>query len=216
MPDYQQAFSIGHSQQPLGTAVPGLDDSFAHLRTAFERFGPLSDAVWADVRRHWRLRSVHRRDVLTHEGETERTFSLVIEGSQRAYFLTPGGEEITVAFTYPYHHSGIPDSFFLQKPSAYTLEALTDGAFLAIDYENLKTLMDQHRELERWAWRLLAAALAGRGKRERELLTLTAEERYQRLFREAPHLLQLVALKHLASYLGMTPETLSRIRAGRS
>lgn len=195
--------------------MPPLADAFAELRRSFERFAPLPDTVWADLRRSWQLRPVHRGDVLTRAGEVERTFALVVEGAQRAYFLTPDGREVTVAFTYPYHYTGVPDSFFLQTPSAYTLEALTDGRVLAADHATLSALMDRHRELDRWAWRLLATAGAGRAKREREMLTRSAEERYGRLLREAPHLFQLVAQKHVASYLGMTPETLSRIRADR-
>lgn len=193
-----------------------LEDSFTKLRRSFERFVKLPDPAWAEIRRPWRLKTVRRGEILTRKGDTERTFSLVLEGFQRVYVPRSGGRDLTVAFAYPVNYSGIPDSFFLQKPSAYYLEALTDGEILAVDHARFEALMDQHRELERWAWKLLATASAGRGKRERELLTLTAEERYDRLFREAPHLFQLVPQKHLATYLGMTPETLSRIRAGSS
>ena len=191
------------------------DAAFAQLRRSFERFVPLPDAVWAEVRRPWRLREVRRGEVLTREGETERTFMLVVEGVQRLSFLA-GGDEVTVAFTYPPDYSGVPDSFFLQAPSAYALDALTDGRVLAVDHADLAALTDRHRALDRWAWRLLASAGAGRAKREREMLTLSADERHRRLLRESPHLAQLVAQKHLASYLGMAPETLSRLRAARS
>lgn len=196
--------------------MPDLDEALTRLRGTFEPFVSLQDDVWAEVRRPWRLRSVRRGEILTHAGDVERMFAMVVEGCQRVYFTTPDGDEITVAFTYPYAYSGVPDSFFLQTPSAYTLEALTDGVVLATERNSVASLMERFREMERWAWRLLAHAMAGRGKRERELLTMTAEERYYRLLRESPQLLHLVALKHLASYLGITPETLSRIRAHRS
>ena len=172
----------------------------------------MPDDVWDEVRRPWREREVQRGDVLTAPGETERAFMLVLDGVQRLSFFTPAGDDVTVAFAYPPDYSGVPDSFFLQVPSAYALEALTDGRVLAIDHPALMELLDRHRDLERWAWRLLAAAGAGRGKREREMLTLTARERYARLLREAPHLPELVSQRHLASYLGMAPETLSRVR----
>jgi CRP-like cAMP-binding protein len=132
---------------------------------------------------------------------------------QRIYFTGAQGDAHTVAFAYPPDYSGIPDSFFLRTPSAYTLEATTDGQVLAVHYDEFAALMSQHRELDQWAWRLFAAAAAGRAKREREHTALSAEERYERLLRESPHLLQLVPLKQIASYLGMSPETLSRIRA---
>lgn len=183
------------------------------LRGAFEQLVLLSNEDWTQVRKPWHVRNVQRGTILTEVGETERFFGIVLEGVQRLYFTTPAGADITVAFTYAPSYTGVPDSFFMQTPSAYALEALTDGRVLRTDYESLMELMDRHRSLERWAWRLLAAAGAGRGKREREVLTLSAEERYARLLRESPHLPDLVAQHHLASYLGMAPETLSRVRS---
>ena len=196
-----------------GPSLTPADADLALLRSAFERFVPLKDEVWGQVSEPWHVHKVERGTTLTQVGETEQSFGLVLEGIQRLYFMTPAGADVTVAFTYPPNYTGVPDSFFLQAPSAYALEALTDGRVLWIDYASLMRLMDRHRELERWAWRLLAVAGAGRGKREREALTLSAEERYARLLRESPHLPDLVTQHHLASYLGMTPETLSRIRA---
>ena len=192
------------------------DASLDALRRSFERLVPLPDAVWADLRRPWTAVALRAGDVLTRPGGTERRFGFVVEGVQRAWFSTPAGDDVTVAFVYPPGYSGVPDSFFLQVPSAYTLEALTDGRMLSVDHATLAALMDRHRELDRWAWRLLATAAAGRAKRERELMTLSAEARYRRLLAESPHVLDLVPLHYVASYLGMTPETLSRVRARRS
>lgn len=110
-----------------GEADPIPEEALMLFRRSFERFSALPDEVWAEVRRPWRLRDVRRGEVLTRAGETERAFALVLEGVQRLFFTTPAGDEITVAFTFPPDYSGVPDSFFLQTPSAYTLEALTDG-----------------------------------------------------------------------------------------
>ncbi|WP_412068836.1 Crp/Fnr family transcriptional regulator [Rubrivirga sp. IMCC43871] len=193
-----------------------LDAALAALRSSFDQVAPLPDDVWADLRDVWRLRPVRAGEVLTRAGDVERRFAQVAEGVQRGYFLTPDAAEVTIAFAYPADFTGVPDSFFLQTPSAYTLEAMTDGAQLETDHSTFAALVDRHRALEHWVSRLLALALAGRGKREREMLSLSAEARYARLVRESPHLLDLVPLRHVASYLGMTPETLSRVRARRS
>ena len=187
--------------------------SLSRLRVAFERSGALPEGVWQPLCAVWKRRPFHRKEVLTAEGEQERYLGFILDGVQRLYFTTPGGDEVTVAFTYEEGLSGVPDSFFLGVPSAYTLEALTDGKMLVAHRDAFMLLVDTHPELARWAWQTLAAAGQGRGKREREQLTLTAEQRYTRLLGEAPHLVHRVPLRHLASYLGMTPETLSRVRA---
>lgn len=193
--------------------TPDREAALAKLRRQFERFVALPDAAWDEIRRPWTLRPFERGERLTREGQTERRFSIVVEGTQRLFFTTEGGHEHTVAFVYPPDYSGVPDSFFLQVPSAFGLEALSDGWLLSIEREPFARLMDRHRELDRWAWRLLAHAMVGRFQREREILTMPAQARYRRLLRESPHVLQLAALRHVASYLGMTPETLSRVRA---
>ncbi|PSQ66479.1 MAG: Crp/Fnr family transcriptional regulator [Bacteroidetes bacterium QH_2_64_74] len=195
---------------------PPPDRALTRLRRSFEQFCTLPDSVWDDVRQAWVQCNVSRGEVLTDEGETERGFLLVLEGVHRVFFTARDGNEHTVAFSYPTDYSGIPDSFFLQVPSGYRLEPLSDSSVLATDYDTLSALMDRHRELERWAWRLLASALRGRSKRERDHMRLTAEERYERLLEESPQLVQRVPLKHIASYLGMSPETLSRIRSSNS
>lgn len=186
------------------------------LRQAFARVHPIPDDVWADLRRPWTPRTVRRGEWLTAEGETERTFSLVTEGVQRLWFTGPDGGDHTVAFVSSGDFSGVPDSLFLQAPSAYTLEAVTDGRQLEIGHADLMRLLDRHRPLERWARRLFLLAAAGRAKREREHLTQSAAERYARLLRESPHVLRDVPLKHVASYLGMSAETLSRVRSSGS
>ena len=191
-----------------------MTDPHAVLRSAFERFAPLPDAVWDEVRRPYRLREVRAGDVLTREGGAERSFGVVISGVQRLYFSAHDGADVTVAFARAGDYTGVPDAYFLGQPSGYTLGAMTDGAVLTADREAFLPLLDRHRELERWAWRLFLTVGAGRAKREREMLTLTAAERVERLLRETPDLLLDVPLRHVASYLGMTPETLSRVRAG--
>lgn len=198
----------------MADAVPA--EYLERLRHSFERFVPLPDAVWAEVCQPWHVHEVRRGELLTAEGEVERRFALILDGVQRMHFTTPDGDEHTVAFVYAGDYTGLPGSFFLQRPAEYALEALSDGRLLTTDYASLSGLMARHREMERWARHLFMWALAGRMKREREMLTLSAEERYARLLRESPQIVQLSPLKHIASYLGMSPETLSRVRAAVS
>lgn len=175
-----------------------------------------ADLNWEALSEPWRVRTVEAGEILTRSGEVESYFSIILDGTQRVYLDGDAGEEVTVAFAYRPDPTGIPDSVLLGTPSAHTLVAVTDGAMLSVPRRVLHDLLDAHAPLNRWLWRLLAAALQGRARRERELLTTSAAERYDRFLRESGHLLQHVPLKHIASYLGMTPETLSRVRSNQA
>ena len=74
-------------------------------------------------------------------------------------------------------------------------------------------MFDEMKCIERFGRQFNAKILIDMAKRQLESRSFTAEEKYKRLLAQSPHILQLVPQKHLASYLGMTPETFSRLRA---
>jgi hypothetical protein len=82
----------------------------------------------------------------------------------------------------------------------------------AITKEDFYSLFDPFPMIERTWRRMEEEALVGKIEREVELLTFTPEERYNRLLKRSPHIFQLIPKKYIASYLRMTPETMSRIR----
>ena len=101
-----------------------------------------------------------------------------------------------------------------RKPSPITIEALTDAETVYIDY---KALQDFYRRFplgERTGRLMAEYQYVKRLQREMDLLSLTAEERYKELLAKHPTLVRDLSVKHLSSYLGMQPESLSRIRKG--
>jgi CRP-like cAMP-binding protein len=122
------------------------------------------------------------------------------------------GEDICVGFAYDGSWSGEYASFITRKPARFDVVAITDSVLLGIRYADLQRLYQEVPVMERFGRLILEEVLVGRGVREVELLSLTAEERYRKLVARSPHLLQLVPQKDIASYLRMTPETFSRLR----
>jgi len=170
-----------------------------------------SEDEWRMFLSKWNVSRFKKSDFLTSVDEVETQLYFVIEGVQRGFFIKDGNE-YTTGFSFLNSFSGIIDSFILQTPSEYYLQALTDSTLLSISYSELIQLFNHSPSFERFFRLSTEQLLCGRLKRERELLSFSAGERFRRLLRESPNAVQLIPQKYLASYLNMTPETFSRLR----
>jgi CRP-like cAMP-binding protein len=107
-------------------------------------------------------------------------------------------------------------SFLTQKPDRRSVELLEDSRLWALPYKQLEQLYKTSHEIERLGRLLVSYGLILVQQRFDDLHFATAKERYQKLLRENPSFIQRVPLSIIASYLGITQETLSRIRAKKA
>lgn len=104
------------------------------------------------------------------------------------------------------------DSFLTQAPSTYQTETLTETTLWRLTFDDLQDIY-KRTEIGHTIGRITAENLfLTKSQREQSLLNETAEERYLKLFTDQPHLIREIPLKYLASYIGITPQALSRIR----
>ncbi|HOY40443.1 MAG TPA: Crp/Fnr family transcriptional regulator [Chitinophagales bacterium] len=155
--------------------------------------------------------SIHlkRNDFLVKSDAKENYLYFIKTGTLRVYY--PNKEqEISVGFAYDNTFICSFPSFVKDKPSEYFIQALSKCELLAIKRNDFYKLVNNYPAIER-AWRCFVEdALVGIIEREVEILTLTPEERYDKLLQRSPHIFQKVPQKYIASYLNMQPETLSR------
>lgn len=171
----------------------------------------LTDAEWQDFSSRWVRKSFVKNEYITQDGQIERYFYFVLSGVQRGFFIRNGIEHC-VGFSYPPDFSGVYDSFLAQKPSDYYMQAITDSEMLGIHFEDLNEMFYKYKSIERWGRLFNEEMLLGKAHREIAMITFSAEERFMRLFNDSPQCFQLIPQKYLASYLGMKPETFSRLK----
>lgn len=144
-------------------------------------------------------------------GETENYLSFIEKGSAR-YFIPKEENDVTFGFRFENHFVSGYDSFLTRTPSVYQLETLSKTILWRISYEDLQYVYE-HRKIGNKIGRMTAEqTFLIKSAREISLLNQTAEERYLALFKQRPNVIKEVPLKYIASYIGITPQALSRIR----
>lgn len=190
-----------------------INDSETQLLfAAIARFIPLSAQEQALLLPHLEVRRLSRHELFATEGKVADEVGFVLEGDMRHYY-TRDGEQKTTYFYFEQHFVSSYISCMTGKPSLLTIEALTGCRLLVFPYRVLLQLFDQSPAWERFG-RLLAEYLAiGLEERMSDLLLLSPEERYLQLLQgNKQKIITRIPQHYIASYLGITPVSLSRIR----
>ncbi|MGC3947631.1 MAG: Crp/Fnr family transcriptional regulator [Chryseolinea sp.] len=162
------------------------------------------------------IETLKKGDHFIREGAIPTHFGYVVNGLFRYYYLDAKGTEFTKGF--------FPENNFLtsytamkaQQPSHFAIEAIEDSDILVIDYYHWPALYAGHPCWRQFLLALLEKGYAKKEARERELLVFNAEERYRLFLEQFPDLESRVKQHMVASYLGITPVALSRIRKSMS
>lgn len=182
---------------------------FAQLRTLI----PLTEADFAALRAVLQPRELARQQQLLRAGEVCRAVAYIEQGGLRYYYHTARGEERTGQFFFEGEWYTDYDSFLDQAPARQFIEALEPSRVWLLARPDLYRLYDERPVFERFGRLMAERAYRGSRGRSAHLLNQTPTERYEQLLRERPQLVQRVSQRLLASYLGIQPESLSRIRA---
>ncbi|QNL51261.1 Crp/Fnr family transcriptional regulator [Olivibacter sp. SDN3] len=155
---------------------------------------------------------VPKKTVLLAAGDIENYLAFIEQGSVRFYMKNAEGEENTFSFVFAGDFFSAYDSFLTRSPSTYFIETLTDTIVWQIGHVDLQDVY-RNTKIGNTIGRLAAEDLfCKKIKRELSLLNETAEQRYYHLFKQRPEIIQHIPLKYIASYIGITPQALSRIR----
>lgn len=185
--------------------------STERLKKYLEQLCPLPAEDWERLSNLIQRRVFKRKEQILRAGEIEDYVSYVDRGIVR-YYVAEGDKDITFEIAFENSLAAGYDSFLTRTPVLYNAEALVDTELWSVDYMGLQAVYASGNVGEKLGRLATEQLYIRKNKRQMSLLKDTAEQRYLRLLREYNHFIQLVPLKYLASYIGITPQALSRIR----
>ena len=152
-----------------------------------------------------------RREHLLEQGNVENYVYYIIEGAVRNY-CTKDGDDISLDFFFTGNFTNSYMSFLTREKSIVGVQAMTDVKTIRIHYDNLQILYASSLAFSTIGRILTEGQYIKRTKRELAFITKKARERYEDVRREHPEWLQHIPQKYLSTFLGISPETLSRLR----
>ncbi len=152
--------------------------------------------------------------LLLKEGEIAKNLYWVGKGMLRQFYYKDG-REVTEHFACENQGALCINSLFLQEPSGMLIEALEDSTVLLMPYFEFIELAQKHPQLATLLRKILEGSLIMSQQKADSWRYETVHERYERFQREYPDAAKRASVNHIASYLLMTPESLSRVRAGK-
>jgi CRP-like cAMP-binding protein len=160
-----------------------------------------------------KLECVHypARTIILKKGQVEQYLSFIEKGIVR-FYIPQEDRELTFSFAFANNFVSAYDSFLSTMPCLYQVETLTASTLWRISATGLQEVYEQTNAGNSIGRKAAEALFLKKSQREMSLLYDNAETRYLRLLAEQPHLIQQIPLKYLASYIGITPQALSRIR----
>ena len=164
------------------------------------------------IKRYLIPKKIRKNQYLLQEGDIARHAAFVEKGALRAYSVDERGAEHIIQFAFEGWTISDMYSFMTGNPATYNIDALEDSELVLISTNAQEEILKQIPEYEAYIRLQITGAYMAMQKRITSMLSLSLEERYVNLTRLYPNLIQRVPQRMIASYMGLTPETLSRVR----
>ncbi|PKD20013.1 cyclic nucleotide-binding protein [Salegentibacter salinarum] len=184
----------------------------AGIIKSIRKFTDLSEQEISEFIEMARIESYKPKSHFIRAGQIPTKFGIVISGLFRYVYISQEGKEFTKVFMPEGSFISSYSAMIAQTASHFFIEAIEESEVLVISYPNWQKLKSQNPQWNLLLLKLLEKGYSVKEKREREFLLLDAESRYRIFLEEYPELEKRVKQHMIASYLGITPIALSRIR----
>jgi CRP-like cAMP-binding protein len=178
----------------------------------FNKYAKVTEVDFEQIEKVMAKRFVKKRKTLLTEGDISRYIYFIEKGALRSFTVDKDGVEHIIQIGLEGHWIGDLSSFITQAHGNVSIEAIEDSEILLLPHHDLERLYEQVPALERYFRQLFQRAYVSLQQRLSSTVSQNAEERYRLLVSDFPQIAARIPLIYIASFLGITPESLSRVR----
>ena len=164
------------------------------------------------IKRFFIPKKIRKRQYFVNAGDAAQYTAFVEKGLLRSFSIDNEADEHVVQFAPEGWWITDLCSFLSGDEAIYNIEALEDSELLLLTKQSMDEMMERQPKMERYFRLLMQNSIIALQRRIVGTLSLSAEEKYKRMMQAYPDILQRASQQHIASFLGITPETLSRVR----
>jgi CRP-like cAMP-binding protein len=186
-------------------------DEYTPLRKFISRILDVSESEWRAHRDLLTRRFLKKGEFLIRAGQICNYVSFVNTGSLRVYRETDG-HEITKHFFFENEYATEYASFLTRTPTALDIKTMEDTELIELGYDKMQRLYEQYPAWQKYGRLMAENIFLTSCERAQDLLYLSPEQLYLKLMRDSPQILSRIPQHYIASYMGIQPESLSRIR----
>lgn len=186
------------------------------LKQHIEQITPISDEEFDYVFSHFKSKKLKKHQFLLQEDEFVENDYFVIEGCLKAYLIDQQGKEHILQFGLKNWWITDYQSYFNQIKATLTIDCIENSELLSLSLVNREKLCSEMHKMEHFFRKKSNSGYVGLQQRLLSMLNNNPKERYEKLLGQYPILFQKVPKKYIASYLGVSRETLSRFNSSKS
>lgn len=182
------------------------------LRSIF----PIQEELIQELYKHFLWQEYSKNYILLRQEQKCEYLWFLVKGAARYFYIDENGRERNIWFSIDNDVIADTPSFLFQTPSSCAIQLVEDSEFLVLSKSSIDLLLNKNHEFALWYIKVFENYYVHQIEdRISDLQFLTASQRYEKLLTQHPSISQRISLGHIASYLNITQETLSRIRAGK-
>jgi len=173
---------------------------------------PQLESHWHEIQDLFKIKIIPEKTILLEDGDVSKYLYMIYEGCLRTYLIKEDGTEITAQFFFENQMVASMESAFSGQPGRMYLESIEESKIIIITLQNFKRLFLKYPDLGVALISMLQQRLIYYNELYTSFILNTPEERYEKLINNNPEIINRIPHYYIASYLGITPVSLSRIR----